>query len=62
MTNVSSTYLSHILGGGWQYLELKVFHIKASYYEAYQGPHSCAFNLFIKLTLEGEVSVMEAEF
>ena len=58
-TQVSFAYLSHILRGGWQCLEffLKVFHIKVSYYGAYQGPHSCTFYLFIALILEREVSV-----
>ena len=40
---------------------LKMFHVQVSYYGAYWWPYNCAFNLFIKLVLKGEVCIMQTE-
>ena len=61
MTKVSSTNLSHRVGGGTKGLYLKLFHENVGYGRADEGSHSCTLDLFIILTLEEEVSVGETE-
>ena len=63
MTKVSSTNLSQYLGGGGRLesFSLKMFQVQVCHFRAYWRPHSCAFNLFIKLVLKREVSIVQTE-
>ena len=63
MTKVSSTNLSHSVGGGGGAKSFypKLFHKDVGYERGHGGSYSCTLDLFIKLTLEEEVSVGEAE-
>ena len=64
MTKVSSTNLSHRLGGceaGTKAFDLKLFHEQVCYEGTNGGTHSSILNLFIKLTLQQEVCVFKVE-
>ena len=64
MIKVSSTNLSHRVGGRGQELrafDFKIFHEQVNYEGTNGGTHRSTLDLFIKLTLEEEVCVFEAE-
>ena len=45
-------------GGKPEGFSLKMLHVQVCHYWDYQRPHSCSFNLFIRLMLEKEKYVL----
>ena len=58
---VSSTYLSQSLGGWGVELRpwFQTFHEQVSYNKADGGTHGCIMDLFIILTLEEEIGILD---
>ena len=63
MTNMSCTYLSHSLGGKWQYFEIFAQSIpcRGKPPWGWLGCHCSSLNLFIEFALEGKICIMQAE-